>query len=850
MAETKKKGRPTKAELERKARLEAAEKRKKANRQFIALVLFAFGLIFIALAFIEGQNIWTTLHEVMLGVFGLLSYAIGAVFIYMGIAFSSGKKPPAPKVLKAVFLTLTVSGALLIFGKVPLTGEFLPDLQTLYDNGTQAKGGGALSATFGWTLWKLGGGTVAKILIVVLLFVAVMLMTGKTVTDLVNFLRARADNVKERQTERAELRAQREAENPPAPVVSEQEARFDINVQLDERSKTSASIDIPLEEIRQNIPQKTAEPKAKPIAPGSRIDIELGPEYKEVPPPIDVDILEMKPRAPVGTGPAADVTGSVFEREEMISQRFTAFGENPELDELITREKKRVETAVKPEPAETPQPLFTEYKYPPLALLAKAKTAGKKDITEELRSNAESLVATLASFGVRTRVVDISRGPTVTRYELQPEAGVRLSRIVNLSDDLALNLAAMGVRIEAPIPGKAAVGIEVPNKEQGIVNLRTVLETEAFRDASAPLTISMGMDISGGIRVGDISRMPHMLIAGSTGMGKSVFINSLIISLVYKSAPEDVQLILIDPKMVEFAVYRGLPHLPTPVVTDPGKAAGALNTAVAEMLRRYKTFADCGARNIEEYNVMVERGAGKPVQEGAEPPTKKPRWVVVIDELADLMMTAPRDVENAICRIAQMGRAAGIHLVVATQRPSVDVVTGTIKNNIPTRVAFRVSSQVDSRTILDGGGAEKLIGHGDMLFQPVGNPKPIRLQGCYISEEEVSKVVDFLKRNHAASYNEALISEIEANAVTEKGKEARNDNGDPMIEEAIEVIIESGQASTSMLQRRLRLGYARAARIIDELEAMGIVGPQEGSKPRTILMTRQQWQERNLNREQ
>lgn len=862
MAAPKKKGRPSKAELERQRRLEEAERKRIARQQHIALVFFAFGLLFVALAFFEGQYFWKTLHDVLFGVFGVLSYVVGPLFIYLAYLFALGKNPPVPNMLKALFLTVTVSGMFLIFGKQPLTGKFVDDVVMLYEFGTQKTGGGVLSVLLGWTLQMLSGDVASKIVIIILLIVAVMLMTGKTVLDLINGANKSVEKVKEKRQlakEAAEQEEQRLAEEAAqaGPVVTQQEAKFDIDVALDEVSKTSASIDIPLDEYeaaqtRMGIEKEIDLPERKVPTPSSPIDIPLGPEFKPAD-SIDVDIPMPRPK---GTGPAADIVGEIFEREELIRDTFTDFaGEAAPLDELIGRATTGAGIKKAPTPqkeVELPDEYKTEYRFPSLDLLKKPKSQSKRDVSSELRANADALVDTLESFGVRTRVVDIARGPTVTRYELQPETGVRLSRIVNLADDLALNLAAMGVRIEAPIPGKAAVGIEVPNKQTSLVSLRSVLESGEFMTAKAPLTIAMGMDISGGICTGDISKMPHLLIAGSTGMGKSVFINSMIVSLVYKSSPEDLQLILIDPKMVEFTIYKQLPHLLVPVVTDPAKAAGALETALAEMLRRYRTFADLGVRNIDEYNTLVERdyGAGYvPEDENEEVPQKKPRMVVVIDELADLMMTAPREVENAITRIAQMGRAAGIHLVVATQRPSVDVITGTIKNNIPTRVAFRVSSQVDSRTILDASGAEKLIGNGDMLFQPVGQPKPVRIQGCYVSEDEVARVVGYLKKFAVAQYNEQFMKEIEQNAVKEKGA-ASSDGADPMLDAAIEVVVEAGSASTSMLQRRLKLGYARAARIIDEMEQMGIVGPPEGSKPRTVNITRQQWQEMMLGRDE
>lgn len=858
MAETKKKGRPSKAEQEKKRKQEELARQLEATRQKYAWTFFILGIVFCALAFVEGQNVWQTLHRVTFGVFGLLSYTIGPIMIYLAIVFAVGKTPPLPKVLKALFLILTVSGMFYIFGALEPT-DFVEDMKQLYDLGAQQAGGGALSALFGWTLESLCGDIAAKIMIIVMLLLAVMLISGKTVLDLVNGVKQSADTVRERRQLSKEMKENTaEIELPPA--VTEKEAKFDVAVALDAKGGTSASIDIPLDEVRSaidiSLDGKRAKPGPPPAAaamPGSRIDIPLGP-VADGKSSIHIDLIDPRqPSTPRGTGPAADVVDDVFKREDKINDLFTDFGseETPSLDELIKREAK--EKAVPHAEGDVKSRRKTsEYKYPPLSSLDKPDRRSRQDASEELRANASALVTTLESFGVKTRVVDISRGPTVTRYELQPEVGVRLSRIVNLADDLALNLAAMGVRIEAPIPGKAAVGIEVPNKETTIVKLRSILESSEFRGAKSPLTISMGMDLSGDIRVGDISKFPHMLIAGSTGMGKSVFINSMIISLVYKSSPEELKLLLIDPKMVEFTVYKGLPHLPVPVVTEPSRAAGALETALAEMLRRYKQFADKGVRNIEEYNAMVERDYPDDYifDEDEEVLEKKARWVIVIDELADLMMTAPREVENAICRIAQMGRAAGIHLVVATQRPSVDVITGTIKNNIPTRIAFRVSSQIDSRTILDGSGAEKLIGRGDMLFQPVGAAKPIRIQGCYVSDEEVARVVKFIQENSVAQYNEDLVREIEENAVLEKGanKDSGKDGGDAILDQAIEVVVEAGKASTSYLQRRLKIGYARAASLIDEMEEMGIVGPADGSKPRVVNMSRQQWQERLMNR--
>ncbi|WP_286174864.1 FtsK/SpoIIIE family DNA translocase [Harryflintia acetispora] len=487
-----------------------------------------------------------------------------------------------------------------------------------------------------------------------------------------------------------------------------------------------------------------------------------------------------------------------------------------------------------------------EYAYPPVSLLSEPKRKKDDLDAEELKANAQRLVDTLKSFGVQTRIIDIAKGPAVTRYELQPSAGVKISKITSLADDIALNLASAGVRIEAPIPNKPAVGIEVPNKNVSMVNIREIIDSNEFVDAKSPVTMALGRDLSGRVTVADISKMPHMLIAGATGSGKSVCINSIIISLLYKSSPEEVKLLMVDPKVVELGVYNGIPHLLVPVVTDPKKAAGALAWAVNEMLQRYKMFADNSVRDISGFNRLAQ------TREELSP---MPQIVIIIDELADLMMAAPNEVEDYICRLAQMARAAGMHLVIATQRPSVDVITGVIKANIPSRIAFAVSSSVDSRTILDMGGAEKLLGRGDMLFYPVGAAKPIRVQGCFVSDQEVDKVVGFVKSSgEEHAYDEEVMQEIERQAVSEKSGSSGDGGGfdeeDEMLPAAIECVIEMGQASTSMLQRKLKLGYARAARIIDELEQKGVVGPFEGSKPRQVLITREQWYEMKLNQEE
>lgn len=478
------------------------------------------------------------------------------------------------------------------------------------------------------------------------------------------------------------------------------------------------------------------------------------------------------------------------------------------------------------EPAEKP------YVFPPISLLGRDPGNSSGSGILEQQKNGRKLEMTLKSFGVEARVINVSAGPTVTRYEVSPSQGVKVSKIVNLADDIALNLAASGIRIEAPIPGKAAVGIEVPNKETKSVYLRTVLESDAFRKHPSKLAFALGEDITGNPIVTDIAKMPHLLIAGATGSGKSVCINTLITSILYKADPKEVKLLLVDPKVVELSVYNGIPHLLIPVVTDPKKASAALNWAVREMLERYNDFAACGVRDIKGFNAMKE--------EKGEPEAKMPQIVIVIDELADLMMAAPGEVEDSICRLAQMARAAGMHLIIATQRPSVDVITGVIKANIPSRLAFAVSSGIDSRTILDMVGAEKLLGKGDMLFYPSGQAKPSRIQGAFVTDKEVEQIVDFLRKSSRPGYTQEMVDQITAVAKTASGP---SEETDEFFEQAVDLILEKEKASVSMLQRQFRIGYNRAARLMDELERRGLVGPEEGSKPRKVLITRAQWEE-------
>lgn len=516
--------------------------------------------------------------------------------------------------------------------------------------------------------------------------------------------------------------------------------------------------------------------------------------------------------------------------------------QTPEKSDKKPTEKTDNKAEIKKLPVEKPS---GEYKYPPMSLLSKLQTANSSKVGEEMKATAQKLVATLQSFGIETRIINISRGPSVTRYELEPAAGVRINKIKNLEDNISMSVAAQ-VRIEAPIPNTSAVGIEVPNKVKSTVTIREALESAEFSNSKSKLSVALGKDITGKVKVCDLAKMPHMLIAGTTGSGKSVCTNSMIVSMLYNSTPDEVKLLLIDPKVVEFGMYNGIPQLLVPVVTDPQKAAGALGWAVVEMEKRYKMFADCCVRDLSSYNKLCK------TRDDLQP---MPQIVIIIDELADLMMTAKNEVETSICRLAQKARAAGMHMVVATQRPSVDVITGLIKANIPSRIALTVKSSTDSRTMIDIGGAEKLLGYGDMLYSPMGVAKPLRVQGCYVDEADVANIVSFIKQsNEQVEYDEDVINEINRQASEAKNAtESSSSSGggfediDPLTDEAISIAVSSGTIATSLLQRKLKIGYGRAARIIDEMEERGIVGPFEG-KSRRVLIDKQQWLEMQARR--
>lgn len=657
------------------------------------------------------------------------------------------------------------------------------------------------------------------------------------------------------------------AENPfvsdmqPAAAASGQRHLFDQDAE-------SAAQGPATRPAAQPVTQTAAQPTTQAAAQSGSIfemqlhDGEIGPNGEGAEMGVNIPATKKEgtsqnaPRDPSATGARAAAlqdgqridpqTAGVAQAQAQTGD--TALADGGEIDDLIRRAldgRPLQPDATQPDgpSAAAPQPSTPgapPYHLPSVGLLDRQPAADESNIDAEMREKARVLVATLESFRVKTEMQDICRGPSVTRYELKPAAGVKISSITNLADDIALNLAAAGVRIEAPVPGKPVVGIELPNKTRTTVSLRSLLQSPEFAESGAPLTMCLGRDIAGSVKLADLAKMPHMLIAGSTGSGKSVCINSIIMSFLFKSTPEELRMILIDPKVVELAVYNGIPHLLMPVVTEPRKAAGALGSAVAEMERRYQLFAAHNVRDIKSYNNLA---AQRPELEHI------PYIAIVIDELADLMMVAGKEVEDYICRIAQKARAAGMHLIVATQRPSVDVITGLIKANIPSRVAFAVSSQIDSRTILDTAGAEKLLGMGDMLFLPVGANRPVRIQGTFVKDSEIERVIEEIKSYADSRYDDEMMAETDRRAAAQKG--GRSEGGeddaeeaqDPLLPQAIELVVEAGMASTSWLQRRLKLGYARAGRIMDEMEQLHVVGPSQGSKPREVLLTRDQYLE-------
>jgi S-DNA-T family DNA segregation ATPase FtsK/SpoIIIE len=824
-------------------------RRLRQKQQTYAIVLLALGILTGCMLFIEGANLWKDVHELLPGLFGPCAFLCPLLLIYIALrsAFSSRIINVPAKLCEALAFITLVCSAVMIF--MSASAAF-PGFAKLYKSGIILESGGVFGAP-GVLFFKLFGKTGAAIIDILLIFVFLMLVLGITIGQIRDFVAGIASKEKEKREAAREVNEAEEASRLENEEKNEHRENIDIDLGPEpdkaakpkrdlssvfmNRSKPAPANSASLDDLVTKI-AKFKEPEATAAAAATSVAAPTAKQNVSEP----AKSADMAAGAKDGAAGQADIAAAAASAVRT-AQQAAAPTQNAAAASAQPSQTQNAAASAKDSAAKLVADVGEQqkiYNYPPLTLLAPADKPDNIDVAEELRSNAARLVDTLKSFGVETRITEISRGPAVTRYELQPSAGVKISRITSLADDIALNLAASGVRIEAPIPNKAAVGIEVPNKKISTVHIREILESDEFRRAKSKLTVALGRDIAGKPAVTDIYNMPHVLIAGATGSGKSVCINSIIISLLYKSSPEEVKLLMVDPKIVELGCYNGIPHLLVPVVTEPRRAAGALGWAVSEMQQRYKTFAECGVRDIRGYHALTERG------ENLAP---MPHVVIIIDELADLIMAVPGEVEDSICRLAQKARAAGMHLVIATQRPSVDVITGVIKANIPSRIAFAVSSQVDSRTIIDSGGAEKLLGRGDMLFWPMGAAKPTRLQGCFVSDGEVEKVIDFVKRGADAEYNENIIDEIEKHTTEEKkspGASENDDDDDPMLPSAVECVIDAGMASTSLLQRRLKLGYARAARIIDTMEAKGYVGPFEGSKPRTVLITREQWLEK------
>lgn len=788
----------------------------KVNIDLAVVGMLIISILLVVLIYTNSGYIGKILSPMLGGIMGWIKYILPIGTFSIAISIASNKKYYlSSKLIQYAIFLICFSLIMCTFqiskGNILLSQEFGEIVQQAYELGEKNVGGGAIGAIVAVPTIELLGMTGAVILAIGTGIITLVFILGIHPSDmLANAVESAKEHKEERKQARLEYEEeeQEEYEHQREIRKANREERKNRKREMQKQEKKS-SIDIPLEDqITINLNE---EPKGKKYNHDQDDLLPLGMEEKVVAPKVD----KQEEKAPKEEFSPDVIDANLFKTEEKPKEDKTiqVLG----LEHTLTVEDEH-------------------YEFPPIQLLSQGETRKLKGGKKAIADNATRLQRTLHSFNVSAKVENVTVGPAITRYELKPAEGVRVSKIANLADDIALNLAAKSIRIEAPIPGKQAVGIEVPNEENEMVHLRDIIEADSFTEHSSKLAFALGKDVAGNEVVSDIAKMPHVLIAGSTGSGKSVCINTLITSIIYKAKPSEVKLVMVDPKVVELSVYNGIPHLLIPVVTDPKKAAGALAWAVQEMVNRYGLFAQKGVRDIKGYNEALD------AEGGAE---KLPQIVIIIDELADLMMVAAKDVEDAICRLAQMARAAGMHLVIATQRPSVDVITGIIKANIPSRIAFAVSSQVDSRTILDMVGAEKLLGKGDMLFYPSGAPKPTRVQGAFVSDKEVEKIVDFLKSNGEATYSEDILQKIENNNSTDKELDAKDpdDDTDPFLMEAIEVTIETGQASTSFIQRRFKVGYARAGRIIDQMEERGIISGYEGSKPRKVLMTKERWAE-------
>lgn len=760
----------------------------------------AVSVILFCLAIVSGNGVWNVLHNVYVGIFGMFAAIVLPLLTIVVTVIFSAKGDDAygytAKIVEA-FVMVFILATFIHVVKNSTGDAFKETIINSYKSASFEFNGGFIGAVLGWLLLTLGKAP-AIIISVVLFIVDLLLMTGLTIFQFV------AGAAK------------------PAKVTYEKVAPA-IEERIERRRMNKENIDVPLD--TQPPEEEDKKPKSRKKKATSSDE-----EMTKVP----KEIIDEINRENSNIEMLKNATGRKEEKkpksiDEIVKDASEDKPNEKKADKIkdFTVSKEAMESGI------------NDYKLPSVELLSLPIKKSTADISGELKENAQRLIETLRSFNVNATITDISRGPTVTRYELKPAAGVRISKITNLADDIALNLAATHVRIEAPIPGKAAVGIEVPNTVKNTVSMRELIDTPEFYEQRSLLSAGIGKDIAGNCVYCDIAKMPHLLVAGTTGSGKSVCMNSIITSILYRAKPDEVKFLMIDPKQVEFSKYANIPHLLVPVVTDPRKAAGALGWAVSEMLQRYQKLSQVGVRDIEGYNKYVQKH---------EDMESMPKICIFIDEFADLMMAAPKEVEDSVCRLAQMARAVGMHLVIATQRPSVDVITGLIKANISSRIALTVSSQIDSRTILDAAGAEKLLGHGDMLYNPIGASKPLRVQGCFISDEEVEALCDFVKNQGESQYDEEIAKEIEAKAVQDKKSSPFEDDGDAeqldvLFDKAVDIVLETGTASTSFLQRKLSVGYARGAKIIDQLEEKGIIGPANGSKGREILINRQQWLE-------
>ncbi|MBQ9903014.1 MAG: DNA translocase FtsK [Clostridia bacterium] len=761
-----------------------------------------FSVILLALTFFPGESLWTVIHGFILGILGFKAFLWAGLLVYLGYLMTKQRNEfTVMNIIRptAGIIVLTdVLGYILVqsngYRNVynELTFSILQLIGQIFRDGSKIGGTGLLGGSIGEILIGIAGKNGAAIITSIMLTAMIMVLSHTGPIELFEQTKRKI---------RWFLQPEHALRKPAA-----EDAVYGQKTVFQEEDFFDDGIDVDVDGL---------------------IEAESAPGQAET---VDVDIDNEQPADEGEKSDLEDIVNKVSLKKK---KKLTKAEEIQAQSEVIS---KQVESGENNSDAGE-----KEYKFPVTRLLVSPKNSGtSEDLKQELIETADKLIRTLEEYGVKASIHDISHGPTVTRYEIKPAPGVKINKIKNLSADIALRLAAQSIRIEAPIPGKAAVGIEIPNQNKQMVRIREIIGSKEFAEAKGSLVVALGKDIEGNIVLCDLTKMPHLLIAGSTGSGKSVCVNSMLISMLYKYSPADVRMVLIDPKSVEFDMYNGIPHLLVPVVCEPKKAAGALQWAVSEMLKRYSMLKERGARNIDGYNRIAEQ---------THEFEKLCRIVIVIDEMADLMIASPKEVEDAIARLAAMARAAGMYMVLATQRPSVDVITGTIKNNIPSRIALAVSSQIDSRTILDEGGAENLIGYGDMLFHPMGSSKHIRVQGCFVEDFEVERVINFVKQNGLAEYDDSIADEIERNSLDNSGESSAEFEGkDEFFEKAVEVVTEAGQASTSMLQRRLGVGYARAGRIIDQLEEHGIIGPHEGSKPRAVLLSRTQWLEMTMSR--